>query len=157
MEFKLVIIIILSSLVALSIASNIVLAIKPISVASSKISLVTNDTTNDTALDDCISTILDSFVPYYNENTPPSRTDSCSSSPDPNACARDYFNWANTFFDTLSFSQIDCLYDQIGNLPDGFDDALCDDLSKYGYSQDINDAFCLFLKNESNYFQGNTP
>tara|TARA_B100000900_G_C20322924_1_gene610941 strand:+ start:113 stop:637 length:525 start_codon:yes stop_codon:yes gene_type:complete len=161
MEIKIVIIIILSSLIALSIASNIVLLLKPISVASSKISLVTDDTTDDTSPDDCIQTLLDSFVPYYNENTPPSYTGDCSLDTNPYSCDEDYFNWAMAFYTPLSSSQKLCLYEQFrgsdGNLNDSFDDALCDNLSQYGYSQEINDAFCGWLKHQFNYFHGNTP
>lgn len=155
MELKLVIIIILSCLVALSIASNIVLVMKPGSSVASKISLpsTSTHTTQILALTDCISTVLELFVPYYNENTPPVQTDAdkqCNYEED-SQCDIEYFTWANNFFTSLPYDQQKCLYDRInemGNSYDSsFDDSACD-LSAYGSIPSyITDAFCVFLHN----------
>ena len=154
MESKVIIIIILSCLVGLSIILNIVLAVKPgSSLASSKISLTTTAPyTQVLATDDCIPTVFELFVPYYNQNTPPVQTDAdkqCDYEED-NQCDIAYFTWANNFFTFLPYDQQKCLYDLIlnmGNSSDGsFDDSACD-LSTNDYSQDTVNAFCLFLHN----------
>ena len=162
MKLQLIIIIVLSILLALSIASNVVLIVKP--NLPSKSSLVSYPDSYDSPVTQNIAItcpensvlfqeVLDIFVPYYNENTPPTQTDSDKTC-DYAGC--DYYDYVITFFTTqLSYLQQKCVYDQIFNNSVTFDDTFCNSFS--GYSQEELDAYCLFLRSMFDYIARNEP
>ena len=157
MKLRLIIIIVLSILLALSIASNVVLIVKP--NLPSKSSLVSTAPYTQIIASTCpensvlFNEVLDIFVPYYNENTPPTQTDSDKTC-DYAGC--DYYDYVITFFTTqLTYSQQKCVYDQIFNNSVTFDDTFCNSFS--GYSQEELDAYCLFLRSMFDYIARNEP